>query len=140
MIFNLLLFFLNVMNKDLTFRDHAQVSFIYTLIYLPVWNVHFQMKYIPTLKGIILLKRSTEHEPSCHHLKIFPLVSSVVDRGFKPWSSQNKDYKIGICSFSAKHAALRRKSSLVGSESGWSVWVGEAKCLSEDCCFSELAL
>ena len=128
MIFNLLLFFLNVMNKDLTFRDHAQVSFIYTLIYLP------------TLKGIILLKRSTEHEPSCHHLKIFPLVSSVVDRGFKPWSSQNKDYKIGICCFSAKHAALRRKSSLVGSESGWSVWVGEAKCLSEDCCFSELAL
>ena len=29
------------------------------------------------------------------------LVSSVVDRGF--------DYYIGICSFSAKHAAVRRK-------------------------------
>ena len=38
------------------------------------------------------------------------LASSVVDRGFKPRSGQTKDYKIGICCFSAKHAALRRKS------------------------------
>jgi len=27
-----------------------------------------------------------------------------------PWSGQTKDYKIGICCFSAKHEALRRKS------------------------------
>ena len=38
------------------------------------------------------------------------LVSSVVDRGFEPRSGQTEDYKIGICCFSAKHAALRRKS------------------------------
>ena len=38
------------------------------------------------------------------------LTSSAVDRGFEPWSGQTKDYKIGICCFSAKHAALRRKS------------------------------
>jgi predicted LPLAT superfamily acyltransferase len=38
------------------------------------------------------------------------IVSSAVDRGFGPQSSQTKDYKIGICYFSAKHAALRRKS------------------------------
>ena len=38
------------------------------------------------------------------------LASSVVDRGFEPRSGQTKDYKIGICCFSAKHAALRRKS------------------------------
>jgi hypothetical protein len=36
--------------------------------------------------------------------------SSVVDRGFKQWTVQTKKYKIGICCFSAKHAALRRKS------------------------------
>ena len=36
--------------------------------------------------------------------------SSAVDRGFEPRSGQSKDYKIGICSFSTKHAALRRKS------------------------------
>jgi hypothetical protein len=38
------------------------------------------------------------------------LSSSAVDRGFEPWSSQTKDYKINICCFSAKHAALRSKS------------------------------
>jgi hypothetical protein len=38
------------------------------------------------------------------------LASSVVDRGVEPRLGQTKDYKIGICYFSAKHAALRRKS------------------------------
>ena len=38
------------------------------------------------------------------------LASSAVDRGFKPRSGQTKDGKIGICYFSAKHAALRSKS------------------------------
>ena len=39
------------------------------------------------------------------------LDSSAVDRGFEPQSGQTKDYKeIGMCCFSAKHAALRRKS------------------------------
>ena len=36
--------------------------------------------------------------------------SSVVDRGFEPRSGKTKDYAIGICCFSAKHASLRRKS------------------------------
>jgi hypothetical protein len=38
------------------------------------------------------------------------LFSPAVDRGFEPRSGQTKDYKIGICCFSAKHAALRRQS------------------------------
>ena len=38
------------------------------------------------------------------------LSSSMVDRWFESRSGQTKDYKIGICCFSAKHAALRRKS------------------------------
>ena len=43
-------------------------------------------------------------------LIISVLASSAVDRGFEPRSGQTKDYKIGICCFSTKHAALRRKS------------------------------
>ena len=35
------------------------------------------------------------------------LASSAVVRGFKPKSGQAKDYEIGICCFSAKHAALK---------------------------------
>ena len=38
------------------------------------------------------------------------LTSSVVDRGFEPRLGQTKDYKIGICCFSGKHAALSRKN------------------------------
>ena len=53
------------------------------------------------------------------------LTSCAVDRGFEPRSGQTKDFKIGICCFSAKHAALRKRSK---------------NCLPADCCFSELAL
>jgi hypothetical protein len=38
------------------------------------------------------------------------LAPSAVDRGFEPRSGQTKDYKISICCFPAKQAALRRKS------------------------------
>ena len=36
--------------------------------------------------------------------------SIVVDRRFESWSGHTKGYKIGICCFSAKYAALRSKS------------------------------
>jgi hypothetical protein len=38
------------------------------------------------------------------------LACSTRDRWFEPQSGQTKDYEIGICCFSAKHAALMRKS------------------------------
>jgi len=44
------------------------------------------------------------------------LASSVVHRGFEARSGRTKYYKIGICCFSAKHAALRRKSK------DWLAW------------------
>jgi hypothetical protein len=62
------------------------------------------------------------------------LASSVADRGFEPWSNQTKDYKIGICCFSTKHAVLRRKSK------DWLVWNQDNVFEWDDCCFSELAL
>ena len=38
------------------------------------------------------------------------LASSAVDHGFEPRSGQTKEYIIGICCFTAKHAALRSKN------------------------------
>ena len=35
---------------------------------------------------------------------------SVVDRGFESQFGQTKDYKNGICCFSAEHTALRSKN------------------------------
>jgi len=37
------------------------------------------------------------------------VTSMVLDCGCGPRSGETKDYKIGICCFSAKHAALRKK-------------------------------
>ena len=48
-----------------------------------------------------------------HHIggiMVSVLASGVVDGGLEPRSSQTKDYKIGICCFSTKHAALKGKS------------------------------
>jgi hypothetical protein len=52
------------------------------------------------------------------------LASSVIDRSFEPRSGQTKDYEIGICCFSAKHAALRRKGKdlLARNQSNVSKW------------------
>ena len=52
------------------------------------------------------------------------LASSAVDCSFKPRSGQTKDYKIGICCFSAKHTALRRKSKywLARNQNNVSEW------------------
>jgi hypothetical protein len=52
------------------------------------------------------------------------LASSAVDRGLEPRSGHTKDYKIGICCFSAKHTALRRKNTywLARNQNNVSEW------------------
>ena len=52
------------------------------------------------------------------------LASSAVDGRFQLWSGQIKDYQIGICCFSAKHAALRGKSKdwLARNKENVSAW------------------
>ena len=67
-------------------------------------------------------------------------VSSAVDRGFEPRSGQTKDYEIGICYFSAKHAALRSKSKdwLTRNQDNVSEW--SDMYISADLSFSALAL
>ena len=50
------------------------------------------------------------------------LTLSVVDCELEPWSGQTKDYKTGICSFSAKHAALRRKGKDWLAQNNVSKW------------------
>ena len=55
------------------------------------------------------------------------LVSSVVDRGFESLWGQTKDYKIGICCFSAEDTVLRRKGKdwleFAGNQVNVSEWV-----------------
>jgi hypothetical protein len=54
---------------------------------------------------------ATSYNMNCINcVMVSMLASSAVDCGFEPRSGQTKDYKIDICCFSGKHAALRRKS------------------------------
>ena len=65
---------------------------------------------------------------AAHNLRTASMVSmlvlSVVDPEFEPRSGQTKDYEIGISCFSAKHAALRRKSKdwLARNQNNVSEW------------------
>ena len=58
------------------------------------------------------------------------LVSSAVEREFEPRLGQTKNYKIGICCFSAKHTALRRKSKgwLARNQNNVSEWSDISTC------------
>ena len=62
--------------------------------------------------------------------------------GFSQWSGQSTDHKIGICCFSAKHAAKRMKSKdwLARNTDNVSELSDMSLCVPADCCFSELAL
>jgi hypothetical protein len=67
------------------------------------------------------------------------LSSNAVDRGFKHKSAQTKDYEIGICCFSAKHAALRSKSKDWLAWNQDNVYFGKTG-LPAYCCFGEQEL
>jgi len=46
----------------------------------------------------------------CTSIIVFEEYLSAVDRGIEPSLGQTKHYKMGICCFPAKHAALRNKN------------------------------
>ena len=51
------------------------------------------------------------------------LASGALDRAFETRLGQSKDYKIGMCCFSAKHVALRnRKDWLTRNQDNVSQW------------------
>jgi hypothetical protein len=65
------------------------------------------------------------------------LALSAVDHGFEPRTVKTKNYKIGICCFSAKYTALRRRTGWLGIRI---MCLGGAICLSINCSFSAIAL
>ena len=67
------------------------------------------------------------------------LESCSAIRGFKPRQCEIKDYAIGMCCVSAKHASLRRKRAQPGLPGIRIMCSNEATCLSMACCFSKLA-
>ena len=70
--------------------------FVLNLINIPsyIWSLIFLFRWKKRIAGVM----------------VSVLASSVVNRGFEPRLGQTKDFQIGICCFSAKLTALRRKS------------------------------
>ena len=83
------------------------------------------------------IKKSLKYIYCIGGVMISMLASSAVECGFQPRLGQTKDYRTGICCFSAKHATLRKKT-------GWlEIWImcpNGVTWLYPDCFFSELAL
>jgi hypothetical protein len=72
------------------------------------------------------------------YVMVSVLASCVIDRGCEPRSGQTKDYKIGMCCFSPKHAALRRKSKdwLARNQNNVSEWSDISnRCGAFDWCY-----
>jgi hypothetical protein len=71
-----------------------------------------------------LINISSFHTNHIGGIMVSMLAASVVYLGFEPRSGQPKDYDIVISCFSAKHAALRRKSKdwLAGDQDNVSEW------------------
>ena len=77
--------------------------------------------YKITQNHVVYIENNDKYKINFNHIDgviVSVFVSSAVDCEFETRAGQTKNYKIGICCFSAKHASLRRKSRLVGWESG----------------------
>ena len=87
------------------------------------WNFPFKYRYFKRYTGIWMsiiyvaikdvrcLIRGSHGRCNCYRARL------ECDRSWvEPRSGETKDYKIGICCFSAKHAALRRKNK------DWLAW------------------
>jgi hypothetical protein len=106
-----------VLSKYLVFFVSGYNTFVYVLLLwrfcyiaclfffkllVHMYVLHFDISQI--------IKKATRIHKGIGDVMISVLASSVVDCGFEPPLGRNKDNKIGICCFSTKHAALRRKS------------------------------
>ena len=75
-----------------------------------LFNVIIQSPCFSIERTSIRYNKSIDHVNRVGSVMVSVLASSAVDHGFETRSGQTKDYKIGICCFCAKHAALRIKN------------------------------
>jgi hypothetical protein len=99
-----------MLRKSVNNTELKQCRFFNT--FLSYYNLFFL--FIQTTYLIVFNTQtytiSTYHHYHIGDVMINILASNAVDCGFEPRSGHTKVYKIGICCFSAKHAALRRNS------------------------------
>ena len=92
-----------------------------------IYRVHRSSSRHPCVLRVWPFVRKRQHALILNRIggvMVSAVTSNAVDRGFESRSGQSKDYKIGICYFSAKHAALRSKSKdrLAQNQNNVSEW------------------
>jgi hypothetical protein len=104
------------------------------LLLFHIWFFSYAPVYLSWKQGQQVLRLKTWHnskERNCiGGVMVGMLASSAVDRGFEPRWGKTKEYKIGMCCFSAKQAALRRKSKdwLAWKQNNVSEWNDMSSC------------
>ena len=109
-------YFKIILEKDKSHRHHLCKMLLYIFhdkLKITFWLLHY--KFLPTFLFMSVL--TSYHLNLLCGVMVSVLTLSAIDRWFGSRSCQTKDYKIGICCFSAKHTPLRRIGKLVGLES-----------------------
>ena len=94
--------FRNLIKLVLILKSKTMDSIIFIFFILLFYQINLVFNYAKELLRLLHVHNSIGG------VMVSLLASSAVDRGFNAWSGQTKDYKIGICCFSAKHAASKR--------------------------------
>ena len=84
-----------------------------------IYRVHRSSSRHPCVLRVWPFVRKRQHALILNRIggvMVSAVTSNAVDRVFESRSGQSKDYKIGICCFSAKHTVLRTKSN------DWFAW------------------
>ena len=85
-----------------------------SLFWSSSWEKLTKINSLMKKKIPINLKTQNKNTQNSHNcisgVMVSVLASSALGHGFEPWLGHTTDYENGICCFSAKHTALRRKS------------------------------
>ena len=74
--------------------------------------------------------RLESHDRVRVRVRVRAMIGLGLGLGLEPWSGQTKDYKMCICCFSAKHAALKSmsKDCMTGNQKNVSEWSNMSTC------------
>ena len=95
----------NVRTSVWTMKGRSHATAVILVTYYHGIELHVRVYLIFIVKDIFL---SYQHRIGS--IKVDFFASSTVDCWFDSCSSKTKNYKIGMCCFSSKHASLRRMS------------------------------
>jgi hypothetical protein len=113
---------------NLTVPHDRITNFVFILNFCKLWKTIFLLRFSKYVIPVFII---TYIFCNCiGGAMVSVLASSMVNHRFNSRLGQTKEYKIGMCCFSVKHAALRRKNKdwLVWNQDNLSEWDDMSIC------------